>query len=250
MLLLHQLIQAHLPVRRRQNSKGWWQFNSICCHHRGHNQDTRNRGNLLCSPDGSMVYNCYNCGFKTGYNGGDISRPFESLMEWMGISREEIQKSKLEILSKKISGELAVQDHHGEWMKINDFPEGYGTVIGERGVTLSGGQRQRLALARALVTDRPVLIIDDALAALDVETENEVLQAIIHQQRRKIVIIVSQRIKLLSEADTIFVLHKGRLQDKGTHAELLQRNELYMTMNEKQARESGDFPPAERVYKG
>lgn len=121
--------------------------------------------------------------------------------------------------------------------EILDFPDGYDTVIGERGMTLSGGQRQRLAMARALVTDRPILIIDDALAALDVETEHDVLQSIINRQKRKIVLIVSQRIKLLTETDTIFVLHKGRLQDSGSHSELLLRNNLYKTMNEKQARE-------------
>ena len=124
--------------------------------------------------------------------------------------------------------------------EILSFPDGYDTVIGERGVTLSGGQRHRLALARALVTDRPILIIDDALAALDVETEHDVLQSIINRQKRKIVLIVSQRVKLLSETDRIFVFSKGKLQDTGTHSELLLRNNLYKTMNEKQAREGND----------
>jgi ATP-binding cassette subfamily B protein len=127
--------------------------------------------------------------------------------------------------------------------EILDFSKGYDTVIGERGVTLSGGQRQRLALARALITDRPILIIDDALAALDVETEHVVLQSIVNLQKRKIVLIVSQRVKLLSETDKIFVLHKGRLQDMGTHSELLLRNDLYKTMSEKQARESNNVHP-------
>ena len=122
--------------------------------------------------------------------------------------------------------------------EILEFPEGYDTVIGERGVTLSGGQRHRVALARALITDRPVLIIDDALAALDVETEHEVLRSIINQQKRKLVLIVSQRVKLLSETDKIFILDKGRLQASGTHDELLIQNKLYITMHDKQAREN------------
>lgn len=119
--------------------------------------------------------------------------------------------------------------------EILNFPDGYDTVIGERGVTLSGGQKQRLALARALATDRPILVIDDALAALDVETEHNVLQSIIHRQKRSLVLIVSQRVKLLSETGRICVLDKGELQDMGTHEELLQRNDFYRTMNEKQA---------------
>ncbi|MCL7488588.1 MAG: ABC transporter ATP-binding protein/permease [Desulfobulbaceae bacterium] len=122
--------------------------------------------------------------------------------------------------------------------EILDFPKGYGTTVGERGVTLSGGQRQRLALARALITDRSVLIIDDALAALDVETEHQVLRSIVSRQDRNLILIVSQRVKLLSETDRIFILEKGRLQDSGIHGELLARNSLYRTMNEKQARES------------
>lgn len=122
--------------------------------------------------------------------------------------------------------------------EILEFSKGYETLVGERGVTLSGGQRHRVALARALITDRPVLIIDDALAALDVETEHEVLQSIVHRHKRKLVLIVSQRVKLLSETDRIFILDKGRLQSSGTHDELLATNSLYRTMHDKQATES------------
>jgi len=134
---------------------------------------------------------------------------------------------------ESVAREAAIHD------EIISFPDGYDTIIGERGISLSGGQRHRLALARALLTDRPVLIIDDSLAALDVETEHEVLQTIIKQQNRKLVLIVSQRVKMLSETDRIFILEKGKLKDQGTHNELLARNELYQTMNNKQAMESG-----------
>lgn len=125
--------------------------------------------------------------------------------------------------------------------EILGFPKGYATVIGERGVTLSGGQRQRLALARALITDRPVLIIDDSLAALDVETEHEILRSLVGTRKRILILIVSQRVKLLSETDRIFILENGRLQDSGTHMELLSRNALYQTMNTKQAREADNL---------
>ena len=105
--------------------------------------------------------------------------------------------------------------------EIIAFPHGYDTVIGERGVNLSGGQRQRLALARALISNRPVLIIDDALAALDVETEHEVLGAMRTAGGRKLILIVSQRIKLLSVTDEIIILEHGEIADRGGHEDLL-----------------------------
>ncbi|GAB4347520.1 MAG: ABC transporter ATP-binding protein [Desulfobulbaceae bacterium] len=122
--------------------------------------------------------------------------------------------------------------------EILSFPDGYDTIIGERGVTLSGGQRQRLALARAFLSGRSVLLIDDALAALDVETESRVLQSIVGRREKQLVVIVSQRVKLLSETDRIFIFSRGRLVDQGTHDSLLAANDLYRTMHEKQAREA------------
>jgi len=122
---------------------------------------------------------------------------------------------------------------------ILTFAKGYQTMVGERGVTLSGGQRQRLALARALISNRPVLIVDDALAALDVETEHEVLGTIGINEHRKLILIVSQRIKLLSETDEIIILEKGKISDRGRHAELLTSNVFYQTMHEKQSRDHG-----------
>ena len=120
---------------------------------------------------------------------------------------------------------------------IIQFTDGYNTLIGERGVKLSGGQRQRLALARALLCNRPVLIIDDALAALDVETEHAVLSSIGESLKGKLLIVVSQRIKVLSEADEIIILESGSIADKGSHDELLLRNEFYRIMHDKQARD-------------
>ena len=105
-LLVHQLVLDYLPVKRKQNAKGWIVFNSVCCHRRGHNQDTRSRGNLLITADGGMVVNCYNCGFKTGYRGGDISGHFESWLRYLGAPHNKIQEAKLEILSKKLNGEI------------------------------------------------------------------------------------------------------------------------------------------------
>ncbi len=120
---------------------------------------------------------------------------------------------------------------------INAFPEQYETVIGERGVKLSGGQRQRLALARALLVNRPILLIDDGLSAVDVETEHEIFAQLHQHFQNKTVIIVSNRLKMLSMTDRILILDEGRIVSDGNHEQLLLENEFYRTMYEKQIRE-------------
>jgi len=117
---------------------------------------------------------------------------------------------------------------------ILQLSEGYETRIGERGVKLSGGQKQRLALARALLCDRPVLIVDDGLSAVDVATEHEVFNGLRNHFAGKTIIIVSNRIKLLSMTDRIYILENGRVSNQGNHTELLARDALYQTMFEKQ----------------
>jgi len=118
---------------------------------------------------------------------------------------------------------------------IMSFAGGYGAIIGERGVKLSGGQRQRLALARALLCDRPMLIIDDALSAIDVETEQEVLGGILATLagRQKTVLLVSHRVNVLRHCDRIVLLDEGRIVAQGRHQELLG-NPFYQAMAEKQ----------------
>jgi ATP-binding cassette, subfamily B, multidrug efflux pump len=119
---------------------------------------------------------------------------------------------------------------------IVTFPNGYDTLIGERGVKLSGGQRQRLALARALLCDRPILLIDDGLSAVDVATEHEVFAGLRSQLQQKTVVIVSNRIKLLSMTDHTLILEEGRIVCTGTHSQLLRENAFYRTMYDKQMR--------------
>ena len=116
---------------------------------------------------------------------------------------------------------------------IQSFADGYQSVIGERGVKLSGGQRQRLALARALLCDRPLLIIDDALSAIDVETEQQVLRGILSRLAGKSVLLISHRVNVLRHADRIVLLDEGRIVDQGQHRDLLA-NPFYRIMVEKQ----------------
>jgi len=122
--------------------------------------------------------------------------------------------------------------------EIMEMPDGYKTTIGEQGLRLSGGQKQRIAIARALLADRPILIIDDALSALDTETEQQVFAGIRTRLQSRIVLIVSHRLKLLSGTDRVIVLDRGRIVDQGNHQQMLDRNDFYQAMARKQQREA------------
>jgi ATP-binding cassette subfamily B protein len=110
---------------------------------------------------------------------------------------------------------------------ITALPRGYETVLGESGVDLSGGQRQRLALARALLLQPPVLILDDPTASVDARTENEIVSALREAMAERTTFVVSSRLSLLRRADLILVIEDGRLTQSGTHAELAHRPGTY-----------------------
>ena len=113
---------------------------------------------------------------------------------------------------------------------IMGFDDGYSTVVGERGMTLSGGQRQRMSIARALLRDPAVLVLDDALSAVDTNTERAILSALQQRHHRHTTIIVAHRLTTVMQADEIFVLDKGRIIDRGSHHELLKREGLYQRL--------------------
>ena len=117
---------------------------------------------------------------------------------------------------------------------VADFPKGYDTMVGERGITLSGGQKQRTALARAVAIDPRILILDDALSAVDTYTEEEILSRLGHVMRQRTSIIVSHRVSTVRRADQILVLDKGRILERGTHDELIRRGGLYAELHKKQ----------------
>ncbi len=117
---------------------------------------------------------------------------------------------------------------------VADFPRGYATVVGERGITLSGGQKQRTAIARALLVNPRILILDDALSAVDTYTEEEILQRLGSVMRARTSIIVSHRISTVRNADQILVLEAGRIAERGTHDTLVAHGGLYADLYRKQ----------------
>jgi ATP-binding cassette subfamily B protein len=113
---------------------------------------------------------------------------------------------------------------------IVQLADGYDTLVGERGVQLSGGQRQRIALARALIADPRILVLDDATSAVDSETEDRIRAAIHGARRGRTTFLITHRLALIRRADRILVLRRGELVDQGTHRDLLQRCALYRRM--------------------
>jgi ATP-binding cassette, subfamily B, multidrug efflux pump len=117
---------------------------------------------------------------------------------------------------------------------IESFPEGYETMVGERGITLSGGQKQRTAIARALIRNPKILILDDALSSVDTQTEDKILNELRDAMQGRTTIFISHRVSTVRNADRIAVLHSGRIVELGTHDELLARNGYYSDLYNKQ----------------
>lgn len=117
---------------------------------------------------------------------------------------------------------------------IMEFPKQYQTLVGERGVTISGGQKQRSSIARALMKDAPILLLDDALSAVDTDTERQILDNLRRLRKGRTTIIVAHRISTIQDADHILVLDEGKVEEYGTHEELLNNGKLYASLYRKQ----------------
>jgi ATP-binding cassette, subfamily B, multidrug efflux pump len=143
-----------------------------------------------------------------------------------GISREDGDASLDDIKAAAEAANIA-QD-------IASFPEGYNTMVGERGITLSGGQKQRTAIARAILRSPRILILDDALSSVDTHTEDKILNHLREIMRGRTTIFISHRVSTVRNADSIAVLHQGRIVELGTHDQLIARNGYYTDLYNKQ----------------
>jgi ATP-binding cassette subfamily B protein len=119
---------------------------------------------------------------------------------------------------------------------ISEFPKGYDTLVGERGVTLSGGQKQRVAIARALLKNPRILILDDSTSSVDTETESQIRAALNHLMLNRTTFIIAHRIQSVMAADLILVFDKGEIIQQGTHQELMKTSGMYRQIYDIQTR--------------
>ena len=187
---------------------------------------------LLEAPAGTI--------FVDGWNVRQI--PLQTLRKNIGFVTQEVFIFSDTIRNNVLFGRTGVsQDHLETVLRAADIFEdtknlekGLDTFLGERGITLSGGQRQRLTIARALILDPPILILDDALSMVDTRTEERILNQVLGLRQNKTNLIVSHRISTISRAERIAVLERGELVELGTHENLLKKGGIYTTLYEKQ----------------
>src|SRR5207249_8800670 len=117
---------------------------------------------------------------------------------------------------------------------VENFPNQFETVVGERGITLSGGQKQRTAISRAVMRNPKILILDDALSSVDTYTEEQILRELKQVMRDRTSILISHRVSTVKEADEIVVLNQGAIVERGTHEQLLRREGYYAELHKKQ----------------
>lgn len=150
---------------------------------------------------------------------------------------ENIRYGRIEATDTEVI-EAAKRAHAHEFIKV--LPEGYESLVGERGVKLSGGQRQRIAIARAILKNAPILILDEATSQLDSVTESHIQESLWDLMQRKTTIVIAHRLSTLLHMDRILVFDRGKIVEDGTHQKLLAKAGLYKTLWDAQV---GGFLP-------
>jgi ATP-binding cassette subfamily B protein len=172
--------------------------------------------------------------------------PAEQLRSWIGVVPQEtflfseslaenIRFGRGDATDEEVT---ASADLAGLSPDVSTFPQGLGTVIGERGITLSGGQKQRTAIARALVRNPLILLLDDSLSAVDTHTEERILNALRQVRQGRTVLIVSHRVSSVKDADHIIVLDDGRIVERGSHESLMAKGGYYADLYHRQTIEA------------
>jgi ATP-binding cassette subfamily B protein len=157
---------------------------------------------------------------------GQIGIVLQTSLLFSGPVRDNIAYGRLDATQKEIEAAARAANAH-EF--IRELPQGYASVVGERGVGLSGGQRQRIAIARALLVDPRLLILDDSTSAVDAETETAIQESLdrLMREGNRTAFVIAQRASTIRDADLILVLDGGTIAAQGTHEELLSESELY-----------------------
>ncbi len=174
---------------------------------------------------------------------GQIAIVLQETTLFSGTIRENIAYGRPDATDAEIEAAAHAAQAHAF---ISQLPDGYATVVGERGVGLSGGQRQRIAIARALIIDPALLILDDSTSAVDATTEYQIQQALEQVMAHRTTFVIAQRISTVRRADLILVLERGRLVAQGTHEQLLRSSPLYAAIVESQLR--GETVQRPRVH--
>ncbi|MCR4956942.1 MAG: ATP-binding cassette domain-containing protein, partial [Lachnospiraceae bacterium] len=122
---------------------------------------------------------------------------------------------------------------------IMELPDGYDTIIGDGGVSLSGGERQRISIARAIMKDAPIIILDEATANVDLENEEKLVEAVAALTKEKTIVMIAHRLKTVRHADQIMVIDKGQIAEQGTHEQLLERDGIYRSFIDERSKANG-----------
>lgn len=161
----------------------------------------------------------------------NISPVLQDTFLFNGTIAENIGYAKPDATREEIEAAANAANIHDD---ILAMPEQYETKVGERGLRLSGGQKQRVAIARAILRKSPIIILDEATASVDVQTEKQIQKAINNLAGQRTVVAIAHRLSTIRDADMILVIHEGRIAEQGTHEELLERRGLYFKMHEAQ----------------